>query len=203
MSSATLPPLHPRQPQPSPRPRMTVAEFHRLIQDGVLGENDRVELLEGWMVPKMTHNPLHDGVIQIVSKRLERELPSQWSMRIQSAITTADSEPEPDIAVVRGDERTYLTGHPRPSDIGLLIEVAESSLTQDREDKGRLSARARIAEYWIVNLIDFQIEVFSDPAGTDDAPADRKQQVFRGDEIVPLVIDGRALAGIPARDLLP
>src|SRR5438067_2547299 len=103
MSSTTLPPLSPEQPQRSPRQQMTVTEFHRLIHDGVLGENDRVELLEGWMVPKMTHNPLHDGVIQIVSKRLERHLPSQWSMRIQSAITTADSEPEPDVAVVRGD----------------------------------------------------------------------------------------------------
>ncbi|HEY2252910.1 MAG TPA: Uma2 family endonuclease [Planctomycetaceae bacterium] len=203
MSSSILPPLSPEQPQPQPRQRLTVTEFHRLIDEGVLGENDRVELLEGLMVPKMTHNPLHDGVIQIVSKRLERHLPPQWSTRIQSAITTADSEPEPDIAIVRGDERTYLTLHPRPQDVAVLIEVAESSLNQDRQDKGRLYARARIAVYWIVNLIDFQIEVLSDPTGSDDAPEYRTRQVFRGDDVVPVVIDGREIVGIPAKDLLP
>ncbi len=203
MSSAILPPLSPGQPQQSPRPRMTVSEFHHLIDEGVLGENDRVELLEGWMVPKMTHNPLHDGVIQIVCKRLERHLPPDFSMRIQSAITTSDSEPEPDIAIVRGDDRAYLARHPGPQDVGLLIEVAQSSLDLDRHDKCRLFARARIAVYWIVNLVDFQIEVLSDPAGLEDAPEYRHRGVFRGDEIVPFVIGGDEIARISAKDLLP
>ena len=169
----------------------------------MLGENDRVELLEGWIVPKMTHNPLHDGVIQIVNNQITRILPAKWTIRIQSAITTADSEPEPDIAIVRGDERAYLARHPRPQDIALLIEVAESSLNDDRDIKARLYARAGVAVYWIVNLIDFQIEVLSDPTGPGNAPAYHNRHVFRGDELVPVVIDGRDIAEIPAKDLLP
>src|SRR5205823_2588074 len=100
-----------------------------------------------------------------------RCLPPDWSLRIQSAITLSDSEPEPDLAVVRGDERRYAAHHPRPADVGLLIEVADSTLLGDRADKGRIYARAGIAIYWIVNLIDRQVEVYSAPSGSGDSSA--------------------------------
>src|SRR6266849_885039 len=134
--------------------QISVDDYHRLIQEGFLGENDRVELLEGWIVPKMTHNPPHDSTIQIVSECLAERIPVGWKIRIQSAVTTNDSEPEPDLAVVRGQARTYAARHPGPQDIGLIIEIAESSLLQDRHDKARIYARAGISEYWVINLMD-------------------------------------------------
>lgn len=202
MSSTILPPQTSDRMPPSAS-RLSVAEYHGLIAEGVLGENDRVELLEGCIVSKMTHNPLHDGIIQIVSKRISRCLPAQWDLRIQSAVTTSDSEPEPDIVVVRGDERAYLSRHPSPADIALLIEVAESSLNLDRIEKARLYARAKIAVYWIINLIDAQIEVFSDPTGVIAQPEYRQREIFRADALVPVVIDAVEVTKIPAKDLLP
>ncbi len=202
MSTTVLPPQSSDRP-PRPGSRVSVREYHHLIESGVLGENDRVELLEGWIVPKMTHNPLHDGIIQIVSKCIGRCLPPHWNLRIQSAITTQDSEPEPDIVVVRGDERAYLARHPAPADTALLIEVADSSLNQDRNEKARLYARAQIAEYWIINLVDAQVEVFTDPSGATAQPEFRRRQIFHGDELVPVVIDGDQVAHVAAKDLLP
>lgn len=200
MSVATLP-----SPAPPPFPvhRFTVEEYHRLIDAGILTEDDRVELLEGWIVPKMTHRPRHDATIQIVRRRLSRVFVEGWDIRVQSAVTTDDSEPEPDVAAVRGDERTYLTGHPGPQDIGLLVEIAESSLQQDRVEKGRVHARARVGVYWIINLIDRQIEVYSDPTGPDPAPRYRRGQVYTGDQLVPVMVDGREITRIPAAELLP
>jgi Uma2 family endonuclease len=202
MSSTILPVCIYQQP-PSSGQRLSVAEYHRLIVEGALGENDRVELLDGWIIAKMTHNPLHEGIIQIVSKRLARHLPPRWEIRIQSAITTADSEPEPDIVVARGDERTYLARHPGPADIGLLIEVAESSLDQDRILKSVIYARAGVPVYWIINLIDFQIEKYSDPSGPTADPVYRSRRIYRGDDIVPILIDGVDVAHIAAPDVLP
>src|SRR5947207_2591394 len=113
MSSVTLPDWNVFDPPPVPVHRFTVEEYHRLIEHGVLTEDDRVELLEGWIVPKMTHNPPHDATIQIVDEQLRPLLRRGWMLRIQSAITLIDSEPEPDLAIVRGNSRTFLQGHPR------------------------------------------------------------------------------------------
>src|SRR5262249_47133779 len=93
---------------PYPVWRFSVRGYHGMIQAGILTEDDQVELLEGWIVPKMPHKPPHDGTIQLANKRIGRRLPPGWDIRVQSAVTTSDSEPEPDLAVVRGDESTYL-----------------------------------------------------------------------------------------------
>jgi Uma2 family endonuclease len=203
MSVLTPPPISPFEPPPEFVWRFSVDDYHRLIASRVLDENDRVELLEGWLVPKMKHNPLHDGTLQLVSKRLARRLPAQWDNRIQSAVTTGDSEPEPDVAIVRGDERSYLQRHPGPAGIGLIVEIAESSLEQDRRQKARLYARARIPCYWVINLVDRQIEVFADPTGPDDAPQFSTTRVNRGDEMVPFILDGQLVAQFRAAELLP
>jgi hypothetical protein len=187
---------------PIPVKRFTVGDYHRMIRANVLVEDDRVELLEGWICPKMVHNPLHDGTIQILQERIRLVLPKGWSIRIQSAVTTADSEPEPDLAIVRGHHRTYMTRHPGPKDIGLLIEVAESSLEQDRDLKARLYARARVPQYWIANVVDRQIELLFNPIG-GTAPRYRGQRTLRGDDLVPLELDGELVARIPAKELLP
>jgi hypothetical protein len=125
-----------------------------LIQTGILTEGDAVELLEGYVVLKMPRNPPHDGAIQRLQRRLFRLLPAGWDMRIQSDVTLSDSEPEPDLAVARGDDTTYGARHPGPADVGLIVEVADSTLATDRTDKGRLYARAGVVIYWVVNLPD-------------------------------------------------
>jgi Uma2 family endonuclease len=188
---------------PYPIWKLTVQDYHRMIDAGVLGEDDRVELLEGFLVPKMTHSPLHDGTIQRIVKVLRRNLRDPWDLRIQSAVTTDDSESEPDLAIVRTDESDFLVRHPSSDDIGLLIEVADSMLQQDRQGKARLYARAGIVEYWIVNLRDRQLEVFREPSGPTDAPTYARALVLKPEESVELRLDGQVIATIPVAELLP
>jgi Uma2 family endonuclease len=191
------------QPPPFPIRPFTVDEYHQMIQAGILTEDDNVELLEGWIVPKMPRNPPHDGTLSCTHKQLAWILPAGWDIRVQCAVTTGDSEPEPDIAVVQGDERSYLLRHPGPQDIGTLIEVADATLSRDRNEKGRLYARAGIAIYWIINLVDMQIEVYTDPTGPDPSPRYRQRQDFGIGQSVPLVLGGQQVGQVAVRDLLP
>jgi Uma2 family endonuclease len=183
--------------------RFSVDEYHRMIDTGILTEDDPVELLEGWIVPKMPHNPPHVGSVQRVSKRLGRRLPAGWDLRMQVPVTIGDSEPEPDGSVVRGDETTYDYRHPGPNDIGALIEIADSTLGRDRSEKGRVYARAGIPYYWIINLVDRWIEVYTEPDSTATPPVYRTRTDYRPGEQVPLVLDGKTVATIPVAELLP
>src|SRR2546421_11751027 len=124
--------------------RFSVARYQRMIEAGILTSEDKVELLENYVVLKMPRNPPHDGTIQLIHKRLSRLIPPGWDLRAQLTVALADSQPEPDFAVVRGDERTYLSRHPTSGDAGLIIEVANSSLLRDQRDKTRIYARGDI-----------------------------------------------------------
>lgn len=189
---------------PEPVRRFSVDEYHRMIQSGILTDEDQVELLEGWIVPKMPRNPPHDGVISLIYNRVVTpRLPAGWFCRGQSAITTSDSEPEPDIAIIRGKEEDYLKRHPRPKDMGLVIEVADTSIRRDRVIKARLYARAGIPVYWIVNLSAARLEVHSEPSGATDNPAYAQRKAYPRSRTVPLVLNGKAVAAIPVRELLP
>jgi Uma2 family endonuclease len=188
---------------PEPVRRFTVEEYHQMIQSGVLKEDEPFELLEGWLIPKMTRNPPHDLAVALLEYELDRRLPGDWFRRGQSAVTTPDSEPEPDAAVVRGPRRRYAQQHPTPQDMTLVIEVADSSLQRDRTTKARLYARAGIPVYWIVNIPEMHVEVYTDPSGPGDEPAYRQRRDYRLDDVLPLVIDGREVGTIPVRDLLP
>jgi Putative restriction endonuclease len=184
-----------------PLHRLSVAQYHRMIDTGVLTEDERVELLEGWIVEKMPHNPPHAGTITRIERRLNRELSDNWLIRIQSAITTRDSEPEPDLAVVEGPEERYWERHPRPDEVALAIEVAESTLESDRIVKGRIYARARIPVYWIANLVDRRLEVYTEPKG-GKAPGYRGCEELGVDASVTLVLRGDEVAQIPVKELL-
>lgn len=183
--------------------RFSVAEYHKLIEIGILTEDDNLELLDGYLVHKMSRNPPHDAALQLIQETLPRLLPAGWCLRMQSAITLSRSEPEPDGAIVRGNARTYSTHHPKPADIGFVIEVADSTLDGDRIDKGRIYAEAGIAYYWIVNLVDRQIEVYSLPSGATATPSFGRRQDHRLGDDVTLVLDTVAVASIPVRELLP
>lgn len=194
--------LSPLAEPPFPVRRFSITEYHRMVRAGVLSENDRVELLEGWIVPKMTHNPSHDATVELAAEALRSRLPAGWRLRIQSAITTQDSEPEPDVVIVRGSARDHVSRHPGPPEIALLIEVAETSLERDRK-KCRLYARAAVPVYWIINLVDAQVEVHTDPTGPAAEAAFRCSQVYRFGQAVPLAIAGRQVDAIAVAELLP
>ena len=188
--------LDPARMPPVPLHRFTVEEYHRMIASGVLNENDRVELLEGWVVSKMAHNPPHDGMIDLLVGEIQKLLPEGWFARVQSAITTADSEPEPDIAIVKGPRSRYFKAHPQAHEIGLLVEVADTTLHNDRTFKAALYARAGIACYWVVNLPDSQIEVHTEPFAADVEPGYANKQRYGKAESVPLSLDGREVGRI-------
>jgi Uma2 family endonuclease len=150
----------------------------------------------------MGHNPPHDVVVKLVSALLDRALPDRWHTRVQSAITTADSEPLPDIAVVAGAVRDYVTRHPGPDDVALVIEVSDSSLDRDRSEKAPLYARAGIPTYWIVNIPDGILEVYTDPA-SKGVVGYRKTERFDIATSAPLIIAGQTLATLPIKEMLP
>lgn len=182
--------------------KISVAEYHRMIAAGVFHEGDPFELLDGVLVRKMTRLPPHDVSVTLFNKILIRTLPSGWTCRSQCAVTLSTSEPEPDGVVARGDDRDYATRHPGPQDIGMLAEVADSSLAQDRDVKGPIYARESIPVYWIINLVDELVEVYTNPTGPDPAPRYRDRQDYRRTEAVPLVIGGQVVGTIPVADLL-
>ena len=190
-------------PPPGPQRPFTVNEYHRMIQSGVLTEDDPVELLEGWVVFKMPRDPIHDATVDRTAEALLTRVGAGWRVRVQSAITTGDSEPEPDVAVAPGPASRYDARHPGPGDLILVAEIAGSSLDRDRDEKGRIYARAAIPVYWIVNLVDRRVEVYTDPSGPTATPLYRGRAVYGLNGSVPLNIPGQPPAAVPVRELLP
>ena len=151
----------------------------------------------------MSRDPIHDAALEMTDAVLRPRLPANWRIRIQSAVTTVESEPEPDLAIVRGSPRDHIERHPSPDELALVVEVSNSSLAEDRSVKARIYARAGIAVYWIVNLINMRIEVYSDPSGPDPAPAYRRRQEFVIGGSIPLTIGNATVEPVAVVDLLP
>ena len=187
---------------PFPVRKFSKPEYQLLGKLGVLSVDDRVELLEGWIVPKMNHNPPHDLALMLVEEKLRCCLPSNMLLRIQMPISTVDSEPEPDLAIVLGPIRRCSQRHPEPDDVLLVIEIADTSLARDRQ-KCRLYARGNMREYWIVNLENRQIEVHCQPSGPTLAPAYRNRDVYDESGTISFSMEGTAAFPIQVRDLLP
>jgi Uma2 family endonuclease len=124
-------------------------------------------------------------------------------VQIQDVVGLSESEPEPDASILRGDETSYDHRQPEPADTGIVIEVADSTLRSDRREKGRLYAEAGLPVYWIINVPDRQIEVYTDPDPTASPPAFITRIDYRPGQDVPIVLDGVTVGNIPAADLLP
>ncbi|MEO2091901.1 MAG: Uma2 family endonuclease [Gemmataceae bacterium] len=182
--------------------RFSVAEYQKLIDTGILTDEDRVELLEGHLVMKMPANPPHDAAMTALDYFLQRMLPVGYLVRCQHGSDFPDSRPEPDIAVVRGDLRSFRVRHPEQAEMALVIEVSDSSLARDRLDKGRIYARASIPEYWVVNLVDRQIEVYTDPTGPVTAPVYRRRQDHPPGASVPVTLDGGVAGTVAVSEVL-
>ena len=152
-----------KQAERSGQRRWTRHEYERLIDHGFLDEDDPIELLDGLLLVKEPQHSPHRTAVLLVAKALERAFGEGWFVQTQSPIILDDrSEPEPDVCVVRGSPRDYVDSHPtRPA---LIVEVAQSGLRRARGRKATVYARARIADYWIVNLVDRVLEVHREPA---------------------------------------
>jgi len=201
-AATTLPPTPTFEPPTHLLKRFTVDEYHKMIQAGALDEEARFELLEGWVVYKVTKNPIHDMTVDLVHELLS-DRATGCRVRSQSAITTADSEPEPDVVVAAGPAIRYKKKHPGPEDIALVVEVSDSSLARDRDEKLIIYARAGIPVYWIVNLQEQVVEVYSDPTGPSVLPTYRATHHFFLNDAVPFAVGGQTLPPIPVRDIFP
>ncbi len=180
--------------------RLSVEQYHVMIDSGILTDDDPVELLEGWLVTKMPKTPRHTFSTQLTREALARIVPSGWHVSDQEPITTVGSEPEPDVVVVRGSLRDYADRHPSPQDIALVVEVADATLQRDRTLKLRVYASAGITAYWILNLPERQLEAYSQPS---EEAAYRQRRVYRESEAVPVVIGGQEVGRIVVGDMLP
>jgi Uma2 family endonuclease len=149
--------------------RWTRVEYECLIEHGFFRPGDPIELVGGALIVAEPQGSAHFTSIRLVQEALRAAFGRGWDVRAQGPIALDDeSEPEPDVAVVAGSFRDYVVRHPsRPV---LVVEVSESSLVLDRDHKGSLYARARLADYWIVNLVDRVLEVYREPAPNPTAP---------------------------------
>lgn len=199
---------HPPTYQPAPGLalpiwRLSVAQYHGMIKAGILTEDDPVELLEGWLVAKMPKNPPHRLSTQLTREALADLLPAGWYVDAQEPITLLDSEPEPDVVVVRGQRRDYAERHPGADDLALVVEVADTTLQRDRTIKKQLYARAGIATYWLLDLTSRQMQVYTEPLVHAEQADYRRIQNYQPLDLVPVSIEGREVGRLALRDLLP
>jgi Uma2 family endonuclease len=181
--------------------KFSVEQYHHMIANGTLSEDDPVELLEGWLVTKMPKDPNHSFSLEESAALLQEILPQGYYVKQQNPITIETSEPEPDICIIRGSKRDFVETNPTAKDIPLIIEVANSSLRQDRTLKQRIYAVAGIPVYWIINVVDRQLESYTNPLPNEKRYAD--QNNYDIDSLVPLIIDGKEIAQLAVKDLLP
>lgn len=182
--------------------RLTVAQYDAIAAAGILEADDRIELLDGLLVEKMTKNPPHRIATRRIVDALTAIVPSGWYVDSQEPIVTSDSEPEPDGAVIAGDTGDYADANPPASAVALVVEVADDSLVRDRATKGSIYARARIPTYWIVNLADRCVEVYTDPLG-EGPEAHYSTRLDHRDGAIPLTIGGATVGVVHVATVLP
>lgn len=184
--------------------RLTVVQYRQMIDAGILSTDEPIELLDGLLVnqPRPLSPKASFIRTRIIYKFAHLEFTGWW-FHGPTAITLEISEPEPDFAVVRGAIETHDKRFPHASEVGIVGEVSESSLAFDRIEKGRIYARAGIPIFWIINVEDKQIEVYSDPDPAANPPEYRARQDYRPGDTLPISLDGNVVASIPAADLLP
>jgi len=144
--------------------RFTIAEYDRLAELGFFVGNERVELIQGEIIQMAAKGTRHSVCETFLIRELIKLLEDRALVRGQQPIIIPDfSEPEPDLTIVRNVNDSYLSTHPHPSDVLLLIEISDSSLKYDQEEKLSVYAEAGISDYWIFNLVDNFLECYSEP----------------------------------------
>ena len=154
-----------RNPWVARRP-LTVAEYHRMGEAGILTEDDRVELIEGQLIAMSPIGSDHSGTVNALNRALVRAVGDRGVVAVQNPVQLDDlSEPQPDFSVLKPRDDDYRRATPRPHEVLFIVEVANTSLAYDRAVKRALYARHGIPEFWIVNLAANEVEVCRTPAG--------------------------------------
>jgi Uma2 family endonuclease len=187
--------------------RISLDVYREMGEQGLLLPDDRVELLDGLLVKKMTKRPRHTTVTHRIFRRLDSALPAGWYARMEQPIElpggpAGDSAPEPDIAVVEGDLEDYATRHPGPAEVALVVEVARDSKALRRDRQGlKRYAWARIPTVWIVNLTNDTVEVYTEPSRKRRGPAYGKCEFKKPGEIATIVL-GDTVVEIPVSEIV-
>jgi Uma2 family endonuclease len=189
------------------RRRITVEEYHRIVDSGAFGPEPKVELLEGVIVEKMTKKPPHIIATDLLEDMLHHLVPRGCGYFITMGnpvtIEDRDGEPEPDAGVYRGNIRD-VAGRPRtPAEAALLAEVSHTSYDYDRYAKWVTYAAARVPVSWIVDLNRRQLEVHTEPTGEGEDAVYARTQILGPDDEVALILDGREFGRFPVREILP
>ncbi len=183
--------------------RLTVRQYEKMIQAGIFRDDDRVELLGGILVDMKTKYDPHNFTVDALGADVRGAVAPEWTIREEKSIVLGRfSGPEPDLAVARGPRNRYRSRSPIPVDLGMLIEVPDSSYAKDRGQKWRQYAAARIPVYWIVNLPQAQIEVYMGPSGKGKSAAYANVGVYGRDDWVPVFLEGKELGGILVNEVL-
>lgn len=170
----------------------TVQEYHRMIQAGILTEDDRVELIEGEIVAMAPVGSKHAACVNRLTRLLSDRVGRRAILSVQNPINLGErSEPQPDVALLRVRPDFYASVHPEPPDVLLVVEVAETSADVDREVKVPLYARAGIPEVWLVDLAGECVEASREPAPQG---YQQIQRVRRGQRVAPQAIADLELA---------
>ena len=176
--------------------RWTRVDYEKMVESGVFRPEHRIELVDGEIVDMTPQSSEHATAVRLAEEALREAFSPGHDVRSQLPVAIEDaSEPEPDVAVVRGAPRDYARAHPRTA--ALIVEVADSSLEYDRGLKLRTYARSRIPEYWIVDLLDDCLEVCREPF---EESYNEEMILHRGDIVSSL---GCPSASIAVADLLP
>jgi Uma2 family endonuclease len=179
---------------------MSVDEYEDLVRSGAIKERNRVHLINGYLVEKMTHKPPHAIADELCGHALRTILTPGWSERAGKPIRIPGlaSEPEPDRSIVRGAIRDYAGAHPGPGDVALVVEVAKTTLSEDRR-MAEIYGKAGIPAYWIINVADRQVEVYSRPS----ASGYQSIEVLAPGHVLTLDLDGVTVGEIAVEALLP
>jgi Uma2 family endonuclease len=180
--------------------RMSLEQYEAMVASGVFSRFDRFYLIRGLLVAKMTQNSPHSTADLLCGAALERIIPPGWHVRGGKPIRIPNqiSKPEPDRSVVRGGIRDYSQRDPEPHEVALAVEVADSRLREAR-DLIPVYGVGGIAVYWIVNLVDGQVEVYSNPGPSGY----QSHEVLAPGHVLSVVIDGVEVGEIPVSDILP
>jgi Uma2 family endonuclease len=171
--------------------RFSVKEYYRMAETGVLRPDARVELLNGEIIDMSPIGPFHGGLVKRLSRIFNLKAKGRWIVSTQDPLHLEDySEPEPDVMLLKPAPDDYTSRHPQPDDVFLLIEVSDTTLDFDHEEKLPAYGRAGVAEAWIVNLIDAMIEIYREPHFTGYGS---KTILRAGDTIAPLAFPDAAV----------
>lgn len=186
--------------------RMTAETFFRAVDADVFPKKARVYLRNGQIYTKMAKKLPHSASTTVVLSALIPVLPEGWTYWIESPILSHEfSAPLPDICLVRGRAQDYLQkgSFPKADEIALVVEIAESSLAEDRGEALADYAKANLPVYWIVNLIDWQVEVYTGPETVGEISRYAHREDYPVGREIPVTIDGVEVARVPAGSILP